>query len=58
MKLIERQKKRRRYDLPVEFPLRDSNEVFIFHDRRQIHDRRKKKYGLDELKIMLMKMSN
>lgn len=56
--LIERQKRRRRYDLPVEFPLKDSDGVFIFHNRRQLHDRRKKKYGLDDLKIVLMKMSN
>jgi hypothetical protein len=56
--LIERQKGRRRYDLPVEFPLQDSDEVFVFHDRRRLHDRRKKKYGLDDLKIMLMKISN
>jgi hypothetical protein len=56
--LVERQKRRRRDDLPAEFPLKDSDGVFIFHDRRQLHDRRKKKYGLDDLKIVLMKMSN
>jgi hypothetical protein len=56
--LIERQKGRRRMDLPVEFPLTDSNEAFVFHDRRRLHDRRKKEYGLDDLKIILRKMSN
>jgi hypothetical protein len=45
-------------DLPVEFPLTDSNEAFVFHDRRRLHDRRKKEYGLDDLKIILRKMSN
>jgi hypothetical protein len=54
---IARQKGSRRFDLPVEFPLTDSEEVCVFRDRRRTADRRKKKYGIDDLKIVLMKMT-
>jgi hypothetical protein len=49
MNLIERQKVSRRFDLPVEFPLTDSQEVFVIQDRRRLPDRRSEKYDLDDL---------
>lgn len=58
MALNKRQKGSRRYDLPVEFPLTDSQEVFVIRDRRRIPDRRKEKYGLDDLKVTLKKMAD
>jgi hypothetical protein len=57
MTLIARKKSSHRFDLPVEFPLTDSREVFVIQDRRRLPDRRKAKYGLDDLKIILSKMS-
>ena len=57
MNLITRQKGGRRFDLPVEFPLEDSQGVFVIQDRRQLPDRRKEKYGLDDLKVILTKMA-
>jgi len=42
-----RQKGSRRFDLPVEFPLMDSQGVFVIKDRRQLTDRRKSKENLD-----------
>ena len=58
MTLIARQKGSRRFNLPVEFPLTDSREVFVIQDRRRLPDRRKVKYGLDDLKVILSKMSD
>jgi hypothetical protein len=58
MTLITRQKGSRRFDLPVEFPLTDSREVIVIHDRRRLPDRRKAEYGLDDVKIILSKMSD
>lgn len=57
MNLIVRQKGGRRFDLPVEFPLEDSQGVFVIQDRRRLPDRRKTKYGLDDLKVILTKMA-
>jgi len=52
---ITRQKGSRRYDLPVEFPLVDSNGVLVLKDRRQIPDRRQPIYDIDDLKAILPK---
>ncbi len=49
MTLIERQKSDRRFDLPVEFPLTDSEGAYVTQDRRQSFDRRNGNYGVDEL---------
>ena len=57
MTLIVRQKGDRRFDLPVEFPLEDSQGVFLIQDRRRLPDRRKEIYGIDDLKIILSKMA-
>ena len=57
MNLVVRKKGDRRFELPVEFPLEDSQGVFVIHDRRRLPDRRKAKYGLDDLKVMLAKMA-
>ena len=54
--LIIRQKGSRRFDLPIHFPLEDSQGVFVIQDRRRLLDRRKEKYGLDDLKVILTKM--
>ena len=55
MSFITRQKGSRRYDLPVEFPLVDSNGVLVLKDRRQIPDRRQPIYDIDDLKAILPK---
>jgi hypothetical protein len=49
MTLIERQKGRRRFDLPVKFPLTDSQGVSVIQDRRRLPDRRKENGNLDDL---------
>ena len=58
MNLTIRQKGGRRVDLPVEFPLTDSQGIIAIQDRRQLPDRRKAKYGLDDLKVILTKMAD
>jgi hypothetical protein len=57
MNMIIRQKGGRRFDLPAEFPLEDSQGVSVIQDRRRLPDRRKEKYGLDDLKVILTKMA-
>ena len=56
--MVVRQKGDRRFDLPVEFPLMDSQGVFVIKDRRQITDRRKVKDFLDELEVMISEMAD
>jgi hypothetical protein len=57
MKLIVREKGSRRWNLPVEFPLVDSEEVLVLSDRRSLPDRRKSDYELSDLRTLLSKMS-
>lgn len=52
-----RQKGTRRMGLPVEFPLMDGQGVLVLQDRRKIPDRRKTQCGLEDLKVILSKMS-
>jgi len=54
---IVRQKGSRRFDIPVEFPLEDSQGVVVIQDRRRLPDRRKEIYGIDDLKVILSKMA-
>jgi hypothetical protein len=58
MTLIVRQKGSRRFDLPVEFPLTDSQGIIVIQDRRRLPDRRKAEHGLDDLKVILTKMAD
>ena len=58
MTLIVRQKGSRRFDLPVEFPLMDSQGVFVIKDRRQLTDRRKVKDDPDDMKVMLSEITD
>ena len=58
MTLVIKRKGGRRSDLPVEFPLMDSQGVFVIKDRRQLTDRRKAIDELDYLKIMLSEMAD
>jgi len=55
---IVRQKGSRRFDIPVEFPLEDSQGVVVIQDRRRLPDRRKEIYGIDDLKVILLKMAS
>jgi hypothetical protein len=56
MSFITRQKGSRRFDLPAEFPLVDSNGVLVLEDRRQIPDRRKAVvHDINDLKSILPK---
>jgi hypothetical protein len=57
MKLVIRQKGSRRTGLPVEFPLMDSEGVPVLQDRRKIPDRRKMQCGIEDLEVILAKMS-
>jgi hypothetical protein len=57
MTLILRQKGSRRFDLPVEFPLMDSQGVYVIQDRRRRPDRRKQRYDFEDLKVILAKMA-
>ena len=52
MKLVVRQKGIRRFYLPVEFPLTDSQGEFVSQDRRRLPDRRMEQYDHDALKIV------
>ena len=58
MKLVVREKGSRRVELPARFPLIDSQGVLVASDRRQLPDRRKQQYGIDDLKVILSKMSS
>ena len=58
MALAVRQKGSRRFDIPVEFPLMDYQEIIVIKDRRQLTDRRMSENYLDVLKIMLSKMTD
>ena len=55
MALIKRQKESRRFDLPVEFPLKDGQGVAVIQDRRRLPDRRKVKPGLFDMVVILSK---
>jgi hypothetical protein len=58
MKIIPRQKSSRRFSLPLEFPVIDCQGIVVYQDRRRLPDRRKKKCGLDDLKVILSKMGS
>ena len=58
MNLIVRQKGGRRFGLPVEFPLEDSQGISVIQDRRRLPDRRKAEHGIDDLKVMLSKVNS
>ena len=55
MSFITRQKGSRRFDLPAEFPLVDSNGVLVLEDRRRISDRRQPIHDINDLKAILPK---
>jgi hypothetical protein len=57
MGLVIRQKGSRRWRLPVEFPLKDCQEVLVIQDRRRLPDRRKAEYELDDMKVIFEKMA-
>jgi hypothetical protein len=48
----------RRSDLPVEFPLMDSREVSVIHDRRRLLDRRKVENYFYDQKGMFTKIAS
>ena len=56
MTMVVRQKGDRRFNLPVEFPLMDSQGVFVIKDRRLLSDRRKANDNPDDLMIMLSEL--
>jgi len=56
LKINVRQKGNRRWNLPYEFPLVDSQGILVMRDRRRLPDRRKAAYDLDDLKIILSRM--
>ena len=47
--LIVRQKGSRRFDLPIEFPLTDSQGLLVVKDRRRLSERRKAEHGIYDL---------
>jgi hypothetical protein len=56
VKIIARQKGNRRWDLPHEFPLVDSQGILVMCDRRRLADRRKGIHDLDDLVAILCRM--
>ena len=58
MTMVVRQKGDRRFNLPVEFPLVDSQGLFVIKDRRQLSERRKVKDDTDDLMVMLSEMAD
>ena len=58
MAMIIRQKGDRRFNLPVEFPLMDSQGLFVIKDRRLLSDRRKVKDDTNDLIVMLSVMAD
>jgi hypothetical protein len=57
MNIIARQKGNRRWDLPHEFPLIDSQGILVMCDRRRLTDRRKTLGDLDDLMAILCRIS-
>jgi hypothetical protein len=57
MKIIARQKGNRRWDLPHEFPLVDSQGILVMCDRRRLTDRRKTHGDLENLMAILSRLS-
>ena len=58
MTMVIRKKGDRRFNLPVEFPLVDSQGLFVIKDRRQLSERRKVKDDTDDLMVMLSEMAD
>jgi len=56
MGLVKRQPGERRWGMPVEFPLRDSNGMLVVHDRRCDSDRRKSPASLEDLLILFSQL--
>jgi hypothetical protein len=56
MGLVKRQPGERRWEMPVEFPLRDSDGMYVVHDRRSASDRRKSPASLEELLILFSQL--
>jgi hypothetical protein len=56
--MVVRQKGSRRWKLLAEFPLTDSQGVFVIKDRRQLSDRRKVKDDADDLMVILSEMAD
>jgi len=57
MNIIARQKGNRRWDLPREFPLVDSQGLLVMCDRRKLADRRKNSGDIDSLMAILSRLS-
>jgi len=55
--LIARQSGSRRFDQAVEFPLTDSQGLFVVKDRRRLSDRRKAEHGIKDLNAILSKIA-
>ena len=56
MRLVVRQRGKRRLGLPVDFPLMDNQGFCIVGDRRRVPDRRKSTHDIEDLKVILSKM--
>ena len=55
--LIARLSGSRRFDQAVEFPLTDSQGLYVVKDRRRLSDRRKAEHGIKDLKAILSKLA-
>lgn len=56
MGLIKRQPGERRWGLPVEYPLADSNGTYVVTDRRSGSDRRQSPADLEDLLILFSQL--
>ena len=54
MTLVIRQKGSRRWRLPAEFPLKDSQGLLVIQDRRRLPDRRKAEHDCNERRIITL----
>jgi hypothetical protein len=58
MNLVIRNYESRRSNSPVRLPVVDSEGMIVIRDRRTLPSRRKDRCGLDDLKVILAKMSD
>lgn len=56
MQAVERQQGSRRLNLPVDFPLVDSEGICVVRCRRRLPDRRRAKPGLEDYSLMIVRL--
>lgn len=57
MRVVIRQTGSRRMGLPVDYPLTGDDDVLVSHDRRRLPDRRKLVHDINDVNVILLKIS-